>query len=178
MFLVRWLCRLHDALTDAGYIVGTTGLFALVTIYCYEVITRYFFALATDWANDTFSNVLLVTIFAMVPHVTRAGMHIAITLLPDAVPRLERPLQFLTGLLGFLVCLFVAWMSLEENIRHVAMEIVTEQNRPMPKIYMSGFITFGFFGAALYFLRALIPARAVAPVSWVTTTVQGQARSG
>lgn len=178
MFLVRWLCRLHDALTDAGYLVGTIGLFTLVTIYCYEVVTRYFFAFATDWANDTFSNVLCVTIFAMVPHVTRAGMHIAITLLPEGVPVLERPLNFLIGLIGFLVCLLVAVMSFEENVRQVVMEIVTEQNRPIPKIYISGFITYGFLGASLYFLRSLIPSRAVQPVTWVVPSAQSQARSG
>lgn len=164
---IRWLCRLHDALTDAGYVVGTTGLFALVAIYCYEVLTRYFLGLATDWANDTFANVLCVTIFAIVPHATRRGLHISVSLLPDTVPRLQRPLGVVSAIVGFAACLFVAWMSLEANIRQVVLQIVTEQNRPIPKIYMSGFITFGFFLAAFYFLRSLFAHEAVAPRSWV-----------
>lgn len=164
---IRWLCRLHDALTDAGFLIGVLGLASLVAIYCYEVLTRYFLGVATDWANDTFSNVLLITIFAVVPHATRSGAHVSISLLVDTVPRLEPPLRYITGIVGVAICLMAAWMSLEENIRQVALEIVTEQNRPLPKIWMSGFITFGFVGAALYFLRSLFPFGAVQPKSWV-----------
>ena len=43
--------------------IGTVGLGSMAVIYCYEVLTRYFLGVATDWANDTFSNVLCVTIF-------------------------------------------------------------------------------------------------------------------
>jgi len=165
---LRSLCRLHDAISDVGYVIGMAGLGGMAAMYCYEVLTRYFLGVATDWANDTFSNVLCITIFAMVPHATRKGAHISITLLVEMVPRLERPLHFYVGILGFLVCLFAAWMSLEENFRQIALEIVTEQNRPIPKVWMSSFITFGFAGAALYFLRSLFSSEAVRPVSWIT----------
>jgi len=168
MLPLRWLCRLHDALADAGYVMGTLGLASMAALYCYEVLTRYFLGTATDWANDTFSNVLCVTIFSMVPHATRRGMHISINLITETVPRSEGPLRVFSGVVGFVVCLFAAWMSLEENMRQVALEIVTEQNRPVPKIWMSSFITFGFAGAAIYFLRSLFRADAVRPVSWIT----------
>lgn len=168
MGFLRSLCRLQDAVSDAGYVVGMAGLGSMAVIYCYEVLTRYFLGVATDWANDMFSNLLCITIFAMVPHATRKGQHISISLLVEMVPRLRGPLNAYTGLLGFVVCLFAAWMSLEENIRQIALEIVTEQNRPIPKVWMSSFITFGFAGAALYFLRSLSTSEAVRPVSWIT----------
>ncbi len=162
------LCRLHDGLSDLGYIVGALGLASMAAIYCYEVLTRYFLNLATDWANDTFSNVLCVTLFAMVPHATRRGQHIAITLLPEIWPRLAPALRLFTAVLGTVMCLFAGWMSLEENIRQITMEIVTPQNYPVPQWWMSVFITYGFAGAALYFLRGLFPHPALAPVSWIT----------
>jgi len=168
MLVVRWICRLHDVLTDAGYAVGALALFSMAAIYCYEVVTRYFLGVATDWANDTFSNLLVVTIFAMVPHATRIGQHIAISLLWELVPSWRTGLKIITGIVGVAVCLFAAWMSFGENIRHIEMQLVTEQNHPVPKIWMSGWITFGFIGAALYFLRGLIPADAVRPTSWIT----------
>lgn len=178
MFLVRWICRFHDAIADAGYLVGVLGLASMVVIYCYEVVTRYFLNVATDWANDAFSNILCVTIFSMVPHATRRGLHISISLLVEMVPRLERALQVFTGLLGFVVCLFAAWMSFEENLRQIAMQIVTEQNYAVPKIWMSSFITFGFVGAALYFLRSLFRLEAVRPVSWITPETTSQTAAG
>ena len=178
MIVVRWLCRLHDALSDAGYIAGVLGLASMVVIYCYEVVTRYFLNLATDWANDAFANILCVTIFSMVPHATRRGLHISISLLVEMVPRLDRTLAVVTGILGFVVCLFLTWMSLEANIRQVVEQIVTEQNYPVPKIWMSSFITFGFAGAALYFLRSLFPVPDVQPVSWVTPDTQTKSTAG
>ena len=165
---IRGLCRLHDALTDAGYVIGAVALASMAIIYCYEVLTRYFLGVATDWANDTFSNVLCVMIFAMVPHATRQAQHIAISLVIEIVPSTETALKIFTGIFGFVMCLFAAWMSLEQNIDQIVMEIVTEQNRPIPKWWMSVFITFGFVGAAFYFLRGLFPVDAVKPTSWIT----------
>jgi C4-dicarboxylate transporter DctQ subunit len=171
MGVARFLCRVHDALTDAGYIIGVVGLTAMVLIYCAEVVTRYFLGSALSWANDTFSNVMCISLFAMVPHVTRTGRHIAINLVPEFVPSSRVPLAYFAAITGFVVCAFVGWMSLEENIRQIRLEIVTEQNNPIPKIWVSAFITYGFFGAALYFLRDLfnIPA-----TSWVTTIADRQ----
>lgn len=168
MFVVRGFCRLHDALTDAGYVAGALALFSMAAIYCYEVVTRYFLGVATDWANDTFSNLLVITIFSMAPHATRMGQHISISLLVELVPSLRTVLKIFTGIFGISVCLFAAWMSLDENLRHIEMEIVTEQNQPVPKIWMSFWITFGFFLTALYFARAMFTSDAVKPVSWIT----------
>lgn len=168
MGLIKGLCRLHDAVSDFGYIVGMLGLASMAAMYCYEVLTRYFLGVATDWANDTFSNVLLVTIFAMVPHATRMGQHISISLVVELLPSAQTALRIFTGLFGVGVCLFAAWMSLEENLRHIELEIVTEQNRPIPKIWMSTWLTFGFFFASFYFLRAMISSEILKPVSWIT----------
>lgn len=168
MFLVRGLCRLHDAISDFGYIVGALGLASMATMYCYEVLTRYFLGTATDWANDMFSNVLLVTIFAMIPHASRMGQHISISLLVELVPSARIVLRIFTGVFGLLVCLFAAWMSMEENLRHIDLQIVTEQNRPIPKIWMSFWLTFGFFFSSFYFLRAMFASDNVKPISWVT----------
>jgi C4-dicarboxylate transporter, DctQ subunit len=175
MKIVRYLCRIHDALTDAGYIIGVVGLSSMVLIYCAEVVTRYFLSSALSWANDTFSNVMCVSLFAMIPHATRAGRHIAINLVPELLPAARIPLAYLAAAAGFLVCAFVGWMSLEENIRQIDLGIVTEQNNPVPKIWISAFITYGFFGAALYFLRDLFHVPAM---SMVATLPQPQSQTG
>ncbi|MEC7488956.1 MAG: TRAP transporter small permease [Pseudomonadota bacterium] len=164
----RALCRFHDGITDAGYLIGAFGLASMATIYCYEVLTRYFLGIATDWGNDTFSNLLVITIFSMVPHATRMGQHIAITLLVELFPSLLTALRIFTGIFGIAVCLLAAWMSFEENLRHIELAIVTEQNRPIPKIWMSAWITFGFFTSAFYFLRAMFSKAWVRPISWIT----------
>ena len=75
----------------------------------------------------------------------------------EIVPSTEKALKVFTGVFGFAMCLFAAWMSLEQNIDQIVMEIVTEQNRPIPKWWMSVFITYGFVGAAFYFSARPVP---------------------
>jgi TRAP-type C4-dicarboxylate transport system permease small subunit len=171
MRLLRLACRIQDGLTDAGFIVGVLGVTSMVVLYVTEVVTRYFLNTALDWANDAFSNILCITLFSMVPHVTREGRHIAINLVPELLPATKPAFFYFTGVAGFVVCLFATWMSLEENMRQIALEIVTEQNHPVPKIWMSAFITYGFLGAAFYFLRGLSSSPVVRPVSWVVPRV-------
>jgi TRAP-type C4-dicarboxylate transport system permease small subunit len=165
--LLYLLCRVHDGITDAGFLIGVLGIAALVAIYCAEVVTRYFIGTALTWANDTFANLLCISIFAVVPHATRAMRHIAINLVPEFIAATRKPLEVFSMAAGAVVCLFVAWMSLDENVRQIAQQIVTEQNYPVPKIWISGFITYGFFSSGLYFLRALFRLPEVRPVSWV-----------
>lgn len=161
------LGRLHDGLTDAGFLIGTLGLFLMVTIYCAEVVARYFLGRPLDWANDTFANILCVALFAMVPHATRAMAHIEINLVPEMLPATRRPLAKLGALAGTVICGFVAWMAWSENVRQYAMGILTEQNHPVPVWWMSSWITWAFAGSALYFLRALIGHASLRPVSFV-----------
>ena len=168
MSLIKRLCRLHDGIADLGYIVGSLGLASMAAMYCYEVLTRYFLGTATDWANDMFANVLLVTIFAMIPHASRMGQHISISLLVEIMPSARTPLRYFTGIFGVGVCLLAAWMSLEQNLHQIDIEQVTEQNRPIPKILMSSWLTFGFFFSSFYFLRAMSDSETFKPVSWIT----------
>ena len=165
--VMRFACGVHDGLTDAGYIVGILALCTMVPIYCAEVVTRYFLDTTLSWANDAFSNVLCITLFSMVPHVTRMRRHISINLVSELLPCTERALHYFSAAAGFIVCLLLAWMSFGENLRQIELQIVTEQNYPVPKIWMSSFITYGFIGAAFYFLRGLSSSPNVKPVSWV-----------
>jgi C4-dicarboxylate transporter DctQ subunit len=165
--LLYLLCRIHDGITDAGFLIGAFGIAALVTIYCAEVVTRYFIGTALTWANDTFSNLLCISLFSVMPHATRAMRHIAINLVPEFFAVTRKPLEIFSMASGAVACLFVAWMSLDENMRQIAQQIVTEQNYPVPKIWISGFITYGFLSSGLYFLRALFQLPEARPVSWV-----------
>ncbi|WP_370209117.1 TRAP transporter small permease [Pararhodobacter marinus] len=167
MTLISRLCRLHDGLTDGGFLLSTLGLFLMVAIYCAEVVARYFLNAPLDWANDTFSNVLCVSLFTMVPHATRAMAHIEINLVPELLPTLRRPLARLTALAGTLICGFVTWMAWSETLRHVARGILTEQNHPVPVWWMSIWISWAFGSSTLYFLRGLTGHAAVRPVSFV-----------
>ncbi|MGE0744544.1 MAG: TRAP transporter small permease [Rhodospirillales bacterium] len=157
------LGRLHDWLTDAGYVLGAAALFAMAASYFFEVFARYFFSAPTAWASVTVAHLLLVTVFLLLPHATRAVNHIAVDLVFQLLPAWSRPLRAAVNAVGFLVCSFATVMSFDENVRQYADFIYTEGNIQFPKWWASSFITFGFAMSALWFLRLAFDGRPANP---------------
>ena len=172
MRLLRSAARLHDAITDLGFVLGSLALGGILAVYSYEVAARYFFSAPTKWATETVQNLLVFVIFLTVPHVTRLGAHIAVTILAEYVPALRAPLKYFTIIAGVGMCLFAAWISFGENVRQIQLSIVTEANFPIPKWWMSIAITYGFIGAALYFLRLADWTGTMKPKSWVAPPIE------
>lgn len=151
------LCRLHDGVTTVGFHLAKLCLGIIVFSYSYEVIARYLFAAPTWWANEFVSYSLSIGAFLMLPHVTRAGGHVAVTLIVDSLaPPGQRAMNRILCGLGFVVCAAAAWISLDENIRQVVKDVHIMNVRPVPKIYISAWMTYGFAGSALHFLRMAI----------------------
>lgn len=166
--LVQMLCKAHDAITDLGYLLSSLSLALMLTIYCTEVIVRYLIGVANPWANDMFANFMVISVFAMLPHLTRNSYHISLTLLVELLPNSERTLDRFITIAGVLICGLVTWMSYQENVRQVAMGVRTMQNHPLPVIWWSIFITYGFGSSAIYFLRSGFRSDLTKPRSWVT----------
>lgn len=161
--LLGGIGRLHDWLTDIGYILAALALAAMGVIYCAEVTLRYFLNAPTTWATETLSHLMLVAVFLALPHATRAGAHVAVTLIADLRPRWARPVGIILNLVGALVCLFVAWLSYGENLRQYTQNIETLGNVPLPKWWISSWITFGFASAALWFFRLVFTPPPIRP---------------
>lgn len=161
--LLGGLGRIHDWLTDIGYVLAALALAAMAVIYCMEVTLRYFFNSPTSWATETLSHLMLVAIFLAMPHATRAGAHVAVTLLADLKPQFARQVGIVLNLAGAVVCLFVAYLALGENIRQYTHSIETLGNVPLPKWWISSWITFGFTSTALWFARLVFTPAPVPP---------------
>ncbi|NQU72199.1 MAG: TRAP transporter small permease [Rhodospirillales bacterium] len=150
------LTRAHDGLTDVSFQFSKLCLGIIVFSYCFEVVSRYFFNAPTWWADEAVSYSLSIGCFTMLPHVTRMKGHVAVTLLVELLPASRaRPVYWFIYLLGFLACGFAAWISLDENIRQVVKGVQLMKVEPLPKIWISAWITYGFASSALYFLRFL-----------------------
>ena len=150
------LTRAHDGVTDIGFHVARLCLGIIVFAYCFEVVSRYFFNAPTWWADEAVSYSLSIGCFTMMPHVTRMKGHVAVTLIVDLLsPARARPIYWFIYLLGFIACGVAAWISLDENIRQVVKDVQLMKVKPLPKIWISAWITYGFASSALYFLRFL-----------------------
>lgn len=154
--VVAALARMHDGLTRLGFELSKLCLGIIVFAYCYEVFSRYLLASPTWWANEAVSYSLSIGCFLMMPHVTKEKGHVAVTVLLDMIAaRKARPLYWLIYLIGFLVCAAASWISLDENIRQFVKDVHLMKVEPIPKYWISVWITYGFASSALYFLRML-----------------------
>lgn len=155
--LIAPLVRLHDGLTDLGFQLGKLCLGIIIFAYSYEVVSRYFFNAPTWWADEAVSYSLCIGCFLMMPYVTRQKGHVAVTFLVDSMPPRRRHVAYLwIYAVGFVVCAAAFWINLDENIRQVAKDVYLMKVKPIPKYYISVFITFGFGMSALHFLRMVI----------------------
>ena len=153
---MRPLLRLHGLITDIGYLAAALGLCAMGFLYCMEVVFRYFLNSPTRWSLEVITWLMLVVTFLAIPHAVRAGMHIAVTLLADLYPRHASRIAVVMNLIGVALCSFIAYISLAENIDQYRGSIETIGNIPIPKWWLSSFITYGFVNSALWYLRLLL----------------------
>lgn len=152
------LARVHDGLTRVGYHLSKICLGIIVFAYCYEVFARYFFSAPTWWSSEAVQYSLSIGCFLMMPFVTKEKGHVAVTVLLEMISA-ERAKIFywLIYLVAFLACVAATWISLDENIRQIVKDVHLMKVKPIPKIYISAFITYGFASSAIYFLRMLDP---------------------
>lgn len=151
------LCRMHDWLTQAGFLLGTAALGGILFSYCFEVVSRYLFNAPTSWGSEVVSYLLSASVFLVMPHLTRTGGHVAVTLLLDrAGARTARILVWAGSLLGFLVCLASAWITFDESLRQIERNIRIMAVHPIPKWWVSVFLPYGFASSALYFVRWMV----------------------
>jgi C4-dicarboxylate transporter DctQ subunit len=159
------LLRLHGLVTDIGYLLAGIGLCGMGLLYCMEVVLRYFFNRPTTWSLESISFLMLIMMFLAVPHAVRSGMHIAVTLLADLFPQQARRIATFVNLAGLLLCAFIAYVSLGENLAQYRALIETNGNLVIPKWWLTVFITYGFANSALWYLRLLLNGgRPVGPV--------------
>lgn len=152
---MRPLLRLHGLVTDLGYLAAALGLAGMGALYCMEVVFRYFLNAPTRWSLEVVTYLMLAMTFLAVPHAVRAGMHIAVTLVADLYPAHAVRLAAVLNGIGLVLCAFLAYVSLGENLAQYAGSIETIGNLVFPKWWLSAFITYGFANSALWYLRLL-----------------------
>ncbi|MGE0734995.1 MAG: TRAP transporter small permease [Alphaproteobacteria bacterium] len=150
------LGKTHSAVTDLGYLLAGLCLITMAVLYGLEVVLRYFFNAPTKWSLETITFLMLAMIFLALPHGVRTGMHIAVTLIADISPRFARVINRIVLVLGVVLCGFIGYISLLENFRQFAQDIVTTGNVTIPRWWLSAFITYGFVNSALWYVRLLL----------------------
>ena len=153
----RALARVHDLITSFGYNLAIGFLATIVISFCYEVVSRYFFAAPTEWANPLVAYSLIAMIFLAFPALTRDSMHIAINVfLERASPSRAAMLLRVIRLLAGIGCLFAAWFTANETWNQFNQDIWTSPPFAIPKWLLSMCIPYGMLSSGIYFFRQLV----------------------
>lgn len=151
----KWILveRCLERVAGAAFWGSGVSLGLIVFCYCYEVAMRYFFVAPTEWAHDTATYLMCLMIFLAIPEVTRTGGHIAITIVLEYLGEKWRGLVTKASLfLSALVCGLAGYISLTQNLKQFERGIQTLGTIPIPKWWISSFITFGLLLSGLLFL--------------------------
>ncbi|MDG4650631.1 TRAP transporter small permease [Roseibacterium sp. SDUM158017] len=153
---MRRLGALHDASSRWLFALAGGALCAAVALYVFEVVMRYGFGAPTTWSGEAVQYALAILIFCALPDVTRRNAHVAIDILPEALPP---PASLWLGrgtkLLGAAACLVAGWIVAGEAMRQFDRGLMTNAANPIPRWPITAVIALGFGSAALHFLRQL-----------------------
>lgn len=153
---MRRLGALHDASSRWLFRLAGAALCAAVGLYVFEVVMRYALGAPTTWSGEAVQYALAILIFCALPDVTRRNAHVAIDILPEALPPAAALwLGRATTLVAVAACGTAGWIVAGEALRQFERGLMTNAANPIPRWPITAVIALGFGSAALHFLRQL-----------------------
>ena len=102
------IIRIVHALTSLSARTAMLALAIIVVAYTFEVVSRYFFASPTLWASDLVGLLLFLSLFLMLPEITRTYGHVKIDFLDARLSDAARSnMRRFVSLVCAIVCLIV-----------------------------------------------------------------------
>ncbi len=148
------LARFHDTSSRWLFALAGGALCLAVALYVFEVIMRYGFGAPTTWSVEAVQYALAILIFCALPDITRRNAHVAIDIVPEALPpRAALWLGRITALLAAGACGVAGWIIAGEAARQFERGLMTNAANPIPRWWITAIIALGFASAALHFLR-------------------------
>lgn len=165
------LVRLLDLITKIFYGLAGFLLLLIMLAYVTEIIMRFLFNKPTTWSIDTISYLLGAMICLAAPELARAGQHVSITLVPEAIkaPRAHRNYVRVLAFICVLILSGVIYITWMEFLRLHRNNILTVGTFVIPKWWVFFFIPMGLLFTALQFFRISI----YGPVPVAPTTSDG-----
>jgi C4-dicarboxylate transporter, DctQ subunit len=137
--------------------LGAFCVFAILVSYSIEVFMRYMLSAPTSWASDYVTYFLCGSVFLTMPHLTREGSHVAVTVLQGRLPAAAERLAVILGLaVSAATCLFVGWLALKQTHYNFVRGIDTMSLAAVPKWMIAAPIAFGFILSGVILVLELV----------------------
>lgn len=154
---MRAICKFVDGMTNIGAMFAATALGLTVMCFWVEVVSRYFLNSPTNITSSLAKHVVMVSVMAMLPWLSREGYHVAMSFVYERAPKkLSQPIGIVITTLSAVICLMSAWMSYIETHRLYVGSITNDDVITFPLWWSASFMVYGFAGAAFQFARQAI----------------------
>lgn len=168
-WIERGLNGVDRALQRLNAFMLCAMLLGMLSCVFANVVSRYLFAVSFGWAEEAARFLMIWTVFLGVGLALRHGLHVAVTLLPDAVPPLRRPLFWL----GFSVTFVFFMLLLRYGLDYAT--FAARQRSTILRLQMYWVYMAVPIGAGLALAHMLFGLRA-APL-WSTPALPNQAEA-
>ena len=146
--------RALDAVSAALFGLAGAALVAMAGFYLWEVVARYALNAPTVWTSDAVGYALAVVVFAALPEVTRRRAHVAVDIVPAALPDGPRRLAVrVTDAAAGLAAGAAGGIAAREAWRQLERGLLTNAAVPVPRWPITAVIALGLILAALILLR-------------------------
>lgn len=130
--------RLMDRVYLASIWLAGSAIFLMSLIIPWGVFTRYVLGTGSQWPEPIAILLMMVFTFVGAAAAYRAGAHIAVTMLTDALPRAAQALAaLLVDALMLLVCAFVAWYGARLCIETMGQSVAELPALPVGVTYLA-----------------------------------------
>ena len=152
--MLRIPLRLHDAITEVGFWIGSVSTAYLTLVTAWEVFGRYVLRSPSDIAPDTAAVAFAMIVFLSAPQAARYMTHARMNLLHDFVRQSVAVwLDRLVYMVGILVCGLCTWFAIAEVMRNASLDVMMITVTPIPKWVVTAPIAYCFGSMTLYFIR-------------------------
>ena len=146
--------RALDAVSVALFALAGAAMTAMVVLTLWEVVARYAFDAPTIWTAEAVGYALAAVVFAALPEVTRRRAHVAVDIVPAALPpRAGAALVRVTDAVAALTASVAAGIAAREAWRQLERGLTTNAAVPVPRWPITAVIALGLGLAALTLLR-------------------------
>lgn len=165
----RTLDGIDRALQGLNAFVLGAMVLAMLGCVIANVVSRYLFAVSFAWAEEAALFLMIWTVFLGAGLALRHGLHVAVTLLPDAVVPLRKPFFWLSFIVTFLFFALLLRYGLD-YAGFAARQRSTILRLPMYWVYMAVPL-----GSALVLAHMLLGLRAAPFLSGAPASDQAEA---
>ena len=156
MKLLSWFSAVFNRAVSFLAILGGVLIVLMMLLITAEVLMRYFFNRPIFWAEEVCAYGLLYVTFLGATWVLRGGGHVKVdVLLVNLQPRAQAMTNFITSILGALICLAITWYGTQSTWEHFVIGYKIPTMLSPPKSLILAIIPLGSLALFIQFLRKI-----------------------